>query len=75
MIEEKLTNEGWKYIGKCNCNLTLNIKYQKEDYIIYYMPKRRQFYVKQYNHKIISITDIKELDAKLHGLCKKDTVT
>lgn len=46
MIETTLLEQGWKKAGSCHCNMTLNLKYSKGYWLIYHMPKRRQFIVK-----------------------------
>jgi hypothetical protein len=41
--------EGFNYIGSCNCTGTKNLKYQKGNYIIYHLPKRKTFHLKEGN--------------------------
>lgn len=41
-----------KYEGKCSCGGTKNLKYKKGDYLIYSLPKRKTFHVKQGNNYI-----------------------
>jgi hypothetical protein len=54
MIETMLSEMGWQPAGKCNCNMTLNLKFSKGYWLLYYMPKRRQFFMKFDGNRVTS---------------------
>lgn len=61
MTESQWIEMGFAKAGSCHCNQTLNLKYSKGRWLFYYMPKRRQFYVKFDGHTIKKQTDLKFL--------------
>lgn len=55
---------GFSYCGYCNCTGTRNYKYEKDGYIVYYMPKRKLYHIKYKNSYI-------EKNQPLSTLCEK----
>lgn len=68
MTDDILIELGFKYVGQCHCNGTLNRKFQKSNYILYLMPKRHQFFVKEYNKKVVPVKPMKELEETINIL-------
>ena len=57
-----------KYIGKCTCGGTVNRKFKKDKYVIYFLPKRKEFHIKEGNNYIEKNQPIATLCPKLKSL-------
>jgi hypothetical protein len=64
---------GFQYIGSCNCTGVKNMKYEKEGYIVYYIPKRKIYHIKHGNHYISKNQPILTLCEKLKSLGLTDS--
>ena len=62
------------YIGKCNCSGTVNRKFKKDKYIIYFLPKRREFHIKEGNNYLVKNQPLSTLCSKLKSLGFPDCV-
>lgn len=56
------------YAGTCNCGGVKNIKYQKGKYVIYFIPKRKVFHIKEQNNYLVKSQPIATLCEKLKSL-------
>lgn len=59
---------GFKYMGICHCTGTRSVKYFRDNYIVYLMPKRFQFRIKKDNSTIVQPSPFKELENALNNL-------
>ena len=60
--------DGFKYIGSCNCGGTKNMKYAKDGYLVYYLPKRKTYHLKYINDYLVKNQPIATLCEKLKSL-------
>jgi len=56
------------YAGKCSCGGTTNLKYQVSKYIIYYLPKKKAYHIKEGNQYLVKSQPIATLCQKLESL-------
>lgn len=60
--------DGFTYCGSCNCSGTKNMKYEKDGYIVYHLPKRNIFHLKFNNNYILKNEPLSTLCDKLKSL-------
>ena len=56
------------YVGMCKCGGTTNRKYQKGKYLIYYLPKKQVYHIKEANQYLVKSQPIATLCQKLESL-------
>ena len=56
------------YAGSCRCGGTKNLKYNKGKYLIYFLPKKQVYHIKEANQYIVRSQPIATLCQKLESL-------
>lgn len=56
------------YAGSCRCGGTKNLKYQVQNYLIYYLPKKGVYHIKEGSNYITRSQPIATLCQKLESL-------